>query len=192
MTTAKALTNGYYKVAWFSPFNLASPVFPIIVGGLFTIVTITPVIFYLVLSFLVIYLISLPLAWPGRDRRLLRWHNCIADYASLFYTSYLLHDPQSQLDISAPNVTQRHLESRVFLQDRLYTTGWYNGVDGECHFGLDEAYLGETGVEPRHVRFVPYNREGERRAGVNNDAGGSFRIRRRIASREMDEAGQMV
>jgi hypothetical protein len=132
-----------------------------LVGGLFTIVNtgkriyfiFTPAIFYLVLAFLAIYCISLPLAWPRRKRRLLRWHVCIADYASLFYASYLLHDPESKLDISAPNVTQRHLTSRVFLEEKLYSVGIYNGVDGKCHFGLDV-----VGVGVPHVMFWPYEK----------------------------------
>jgi hypothetical protein len=167
LTTLKAANAGEYKVAWFSLLNLISPIFPILVGGLFTIVnsgkeihfTITPETFYLVLALLVTYMISLPLAWPRRNRRLLRSHNCIADYASLFYASHLLHDPE--LDISARNATQRQLESRVLLEETIYTVGLYTGVDGRCHFGLDVASLDgqlrytEHGRHPysSHVRW---------------------------------------
>jgi hypothetical protein len=166
-TTIKALMNKHYKAAWFSFISFFSPTFPVLVGGLFTITntgkriyfTITPVTFYLVFGYFIIYTISVPLAWPGRDRRLLRLHNSIGDYISLFYASYLIHDPESKLDISAPNVTKRHLESAVFLEEKKYSVGLYNGVDGKCHFGLDVAFLDVGGKMEQHVRFLPYDKE---------------------------------
>jgi hypothetical protein len=165
LTTIKALMNKHWVVAWFSFVSLFSPTFPILVGGIFVITntgkriyfSITPATFYLVFAYLVIYAISVPLAWPRRDRRLMRFHDSIADYASLFYASYLLHDPDSKLDISAPNVTQRHLESRVFLEEKKYAIGLYRGVDAKCHFGLDVATLDVGAGEEPHVLFVLYD-----------------------------------
>ncbi|CZR60235.1 uncharacterized protein PAC_10131 [Phialocephala subalpina] len=140
-TTVNALMHGHYAVAWYSFITFFSPSFPILVGGLFTITntgkriyfTISPEVFYLVFAYFVVYTVSVPLAWPLTNRRLLRYHDSIADYVSLFYNSYLLHDPKSQLDISAPHATKRHLESRVFLEEKKYSVGIYQGVDDKCH-----------------------------------------------------------
>jgi len=90
----------------------------------------------------------------------MRHHDSIADYVSLFYASYLLHDPDSKLDISAARVTKRHLESRIFLEEKEYSVGLYNGVDGKWHFGLDVATLPEPKVEDgesKHVLFRDKN-----------------------------------
>ena len=113
---------------------------------------------------------------------------------SLFYASYLLHDPKSKLDISAPNVTQRHLESRVFLKEKLYTIGLYNGVNEDCHFGLNMAYLGENGVGPILVRFWPFDRRYERgrRVGTEDTSGEYSPMRTRSARQERDEEEGMV
>jgi hypothetical protein len=135
-----------------SEYSLASPTFPILVwmltattDGERIYITISLVVLYLVFAFLIIYAICLPLAWPRQNRRSLRRHLSIADYASIFYASNLLNDPESKLDISAPNATRRHLVPRIFLEEKTYQVGLYNGVDGKCHFGLDVAELGESG-----------------------------------------------
>lgn len=175
LTTIKALMNKHWVVAWFSFISFFSPTFPILVGGIFVITntgkriyfSITPATFYLVFAYIVIYAISVPLAWPRRDRRLMRYHDSVADYVSLFYASYLLYDPDSKLDISAPNVTERHLESRVFLEEKKYAVGLYRGVDRKCHFGLDVATLDVGAGEAPHVKFVPYNKSNwKERAGM--------------------------
>lgn len=162
LTSITALLNKHWKVAWFSFISFFSPTFPILVGGIFEITntgkriyfTITPATFYLVFVYLIIYAISIPLAWPGKDRRLMRYHKSIGDYTSLFYASYLIYDPDSSLDISAPNITQRHLESKVFLEEKSYAIGFYRGVDAKCHFGLDVATLDiGVGEEVQHVFF---------------------------------------
>jgi len=158
LVTFNAFSNGHYKVAWFSLLDLASPIFPILVGGLFTITNtgelivfaIVPVTFYFVLASLSIYLFTLPLALPGRNRALLRRHSSIADYVSLFYASHLLNDTDSEhpesdtLNISGKDVTQRHLESRIFLEEKKYTMGFYIGVDGLRHWGLERCDLGDV------------------------------------------------
>lgn len=149
LTTIKAFNAGHYKVAWYSLLNLISPAFPVLVSGLFIITNtgiriyfkITPLTFYAVSAYFILYAVSVPFAWPGRSRRLMRYHDSIADYVSLFYASYLLHDPESKLDISRSSDTKRHLESRVFLEEKKYRVGIYNGVDGRPHFGLDVAYI---------------------------------------------------
>ncbi|CZR61411.1 uncharacterized protein PAC_11307 [Phialocephala subalpina] len=151
LVTIDAFSNGHYKVFWFSLLDLLSPIFPILVGGLFVITntgekivfTIVPVTFYFVLAYLAIYLLTLPFIWPRRNRRLLRWHNSIADYVSLFYASHLLNDTDKEhpekdtFDISSKDVTERHLYSRVFLEDKRYGMGFYKGVDGRRHWGLE-------------------------------------------------------
>ncbi|KAF8856929.1 hypothetical protein BDZ45DRAFT_691403 [Acephala macrosclerotiorum] len=167
LITIKAVMNKHYKVAWFSFITFFSHSFPVIAGGLFTITntgkriyfSITPITFYLAFAYLIIYGISIPIAWPGRNRRLMRWHDSMADYVSLFYASYLIHDPNSKLDISAPDVTKRHLEYRVFLEEKKYSVGLYNGYDGKSHFGMDVAVLpslNQEKKETQHVFFWPY------------------------------------
>jgi hypothetical protein len=171
LVTFDAFSNSHYKVAWFSLLDLASPIFPILVGGLFTITntgelivfTIVPVTFYFVLAYLFIYLCTLPLVLPGPNRRLLRLHFSIADYASLFYASRLLNDTNPEhpeldtLDISEKNVTKRHLESRIFLEEKKYRMGFYTGVDGERHWGLERSDLAQ-------VDFMTWQEfEGERK-----------------------------
>lgn len=159
LVTYEAFSKSHYKVAWFSILDLASPIFPILVGGLFTITntgelivfTIVPVTFYFVLAYVAIYLFTLPFVFPGRSRRLLRFNFSIADYVSIFYASQLLNDtnpanPESDtLDISANTVTSRqHLYSRIFLEEKKYMMGFYTGTDGESHWGLERSDLADV------------------------------------------------
>jgi hypothetical protein len=157
VVTIDALTAGHYKVFWFSLLDLVSPVFPILVAGLFTITNtgenillqIIPVTFYFVLSILIIYLCTLPFIWPGLNRRSLRYHVSVADYASLFYASRLLNDrsENSVFDISAKEVTSRHLYSRVFLEENMYKVGFYVGVDSKWHWGIEKVEEDGKGVQ---------------------------------------------
>ena len=158
LVTYDAFSNSHYKVAWFSILDLASPIFPILVGGIFTITntgelivfTIVPVAFYFVLAYLAVYLVTMFFVFPGRGRRLLRFHFSIADYASLFYASHLLNDTDLEhpekdtLDISGKNVTSRHLYSRIFLEEKKYKMGFYVGIDKQWHWGLERADLGDV------------------------------------------------
>ena len=41
------------------------------------------------------------------------------------------------LDISGPNIEKRHLESKLFLQERRFEAGIFTGKDGKKHFGVD-------------------------------------------------------
>ncbi|KUJ19266.1 uncharacterized protein LY89DRAFT_667247 [Mollisia scopiformis] len=170
IVTINAFQAGHYKVFWFSLLDLLSPIFPILVAGLFTItntgelivVAIIPVTFYFVLSFLAIYLLTLPFVWPRTNRRLLRWHASIADYVSLFYASRLLNNTRGNgigaaineedgekvekdaLDISGKEITSRHLYSKIFLEEKEYSMGFYEGIDGRRHWGLDRVDLAEV------------------------------------------------
>jgi hypothetical protein len=68
----QALVNKHWVVAWISFIYFFSPTFPVFVGGIFVITntgkrvyfSITPAMFYLAFAYLVIYDISVPLAWP--------------------------------------------------------------------------------------------------------------------------------
>jgi hypothetical protein len=157
VVTFDALKNHHWRVAWFSSLNLISPLFPILVAGLFTITDtgswivfdIHKTSFYFVLAYLVLYTSTLPFAWPGRDRRLPRVFTSIADLMSLCYSSHVLRNPA--LDISRANVTQRHLDARLFLQEETYRVGLYTGSDHKTHFGFDTAYLRDDGSTVAHV-----------------------------------------
>jgi hypothetical protein len=172
LVTFNAFSNAHYKVAWFSLLDLASPIFPILVGGLFTITntgelivfTIVPVTFYFVMAYLAIYLFTLPFVPPHAKRRLLRFHFSIADYASLFYASQLLNQTNAQhpesdtLDISGKNVTKRHLESKIFLEDKKYAVGFYTGTDGQRHWGLERSDLADV----QFMTWQEFQAEGRR------------------------------
>ncbi|KAF8861408.1 hypothetical protein BDZ45DRAFT_740476 [Acephala macrosclerotiorum] len=139
LVTINAFSNGHYKVFWFSLLDLLSPVFPILVDGLFLVTntgekivfTIVHVTFYFVLAYLGIYLLALP----------------IADYVSLFYASHLLNDSNKE----SP-------ESDGLLEGKTYMLGFYVGVDGRRHWGLERTDLAEV----EFVSLKDFWREKER------------------------------
>ncbi|KAF2001836.1 hypothetical protein P154DRAFT_533441 [Amniculicola lignicola CBS 123094] len=159
--TVEALKKKHWKVAWFSLLALLNPFFPILVSGLFTITNTGPriifkvdnVAFYLVFAYLVVYTLSLPFAWPRWNRRLPRNCYSIADILSLCYASSMVRNPA--MDISGENVTQRHLESRIFLQEETYSVGMSTGIDGNVHFGIDVVHMKDAaGNSRQHVFHV--------------------------------------
>ncbi|KAF2470709.1 uncharacterized protein BDR25DRAFT_342976 [Lindgomyces ingoldianus] len=177
--TIEALKNRHWKVAWFSLLNLISPFFPILVGGLFTMTNTGARIlfkvdessFYLVFGYLVTYALSVPLVWPRTNRRLPRFCRSIADVMSLFYASVLMTNPA--LDISGKDVEQRHLESRLFLQEERFQMGIFTGVDGAKHFGMDYAELGGPGSKRQHVVKVGKLQKEGNKYRVNEERDGS-------------------
>lgn len=133
LTIIQALVNKHWVVDWISFIYFFSPTFPAFVDCIFVITntgkrvyfSITPAMFYLVFAYLVIYDISVPLAWPWRDRRLVRYHDSIADHASLFYASHLLYDPDSKchfgLGVATLNVRAGEAQHVFFVvYDKSY------------------------------------------------------------------------
>lgn len=140
---AQAILNKHWKVAWFSIFGTIAPIFPTLVANLLTTVESEEELmfkggaatYYVVFGFLVLFFITLLLAWPPEARRLPRWSPSLADLMSLFYASKLMDNPA--LDISDADASKRHLESRLFLQERRFEAGIFTGRDGKKHFGVD-------------------------------------------------------
>ncbi|OCL05904.1 hypothetical protein AOQ84DRAFT_390563 [Glonium stellatum] len=175
--TISALQASHYDVALFSAINMLSPAFPILVGGLFTITNTGTTIrftydmfsFSLVFAYLLVYLFTLPFAWPRQNRRLLRFQYSIADLMSMCYASVLLRDPA--LDLGRQDMRKEYLRARLVKQEEegvRYTTGLYTGVDGEMHFGFDvvmrKGEKGEKGEETHVKKFGM--REWDREGGV--------------------------
>jgi len=100
---------------------------------------------------LLVYLISIPLAWPTPKRTLPRGLVSMADLLTFCHASYLMHDPI--MCVQRPVDTQRHLYSKVFLAERLYLFGRYKGTDGQEHAGFDMAYTTNAPSEA-HVHHI--------------------------------------
>lgn len=163
VATIDALKKKHWKVAIFSAVNLLNPFFPILVSGLFLIsdagpsvkFTLDKLTFILVFAYLIVYALITPIAWPTWKRRILRTQYSIADLLSMCYSSRFIQD--EALDISNPRITKRHMESTLFLQERLYSIGLYSGSDGVLHFGFDFATLpGKDGVEVNHISHIDF------------------------------------
>ena len=141
----KAWDNSHWRVAWFSVLGSVSSLFPIFVGGLFSI-TVTAEnasfkfsipAFSIVFTFLVVYCGSLPFVWPTANRSLPRASFTLADVIIMCYRSNLLWRPD--FDISHPKTTNRHMACRIFLREDSYLFGSYFGTDREQHLGFDVA-----------------------------------------------------
>jgi hypothetical protein len=161
VVTIDALKNSHWKVAWCSLVSLLAPSFPVLVANFFSsVITREEVrfkggeaLFYTIFCFLVVYFVTLVVAWPYRNRRLPRWCPSIADLMSLFYASKVMLS--SSLDISGANVVKQHLESRLFLEESRFEAGVFTGVDGTKHFGVDYKFI--NGEETAHVVKVEEN-----------------------------------
>ena len=145
-----AYDQGHYKVSWFSALGTISPPFPIFVGGLFTITGNRDTVFFqfstsafiCVLAFLLIYCVSLPVAWPQMHRLLPKYFYSLADPMAMCHQSRFL--TSDILDISKPQVTREHMVSRLFLREDKYLFGIYLGRDGKEHLGFDVAETGNV------------------------------------------------
>ncbi|ORY04972.1 hypothetical protein BCR34DRAFT_53491 [Clohesyomyces aquaticus] len=161
--TVEALKKGHWKVAWISFLNLLSPIFPVLVGGLFVMTNTGPRIvfkvdessFYCVFAFLVVYAITLPMMWPLQNRKLPRYCASIVDVMLLFWASKVMTDPA--LDISGKNVEKKHLESKLLLKElerERFQLGLFTGADGKKHFGVDYKEIEGNGRRRVHVKNV--------------------------------------
>jgi hypothetical protein len=155
----KAWDNKHWKLAWFSVLSTISSLFPILVGGIFSITNTGKIVmfqfstpaFALVFAFLAVYCISLPFIWPTNDRLLPRRYYSLADLMAFCYRSHFLWRPD--FDISKPEVTQQHLAAKIFLRDDSYLFGVYKGTDGKSHLGFDAAMA--RGKETYLVDRIP-------------------------------------
>ncbi|OJJ44260.1 hypothetical protein ASPZODRAFT_71722 [Penicilliopsis zonata CBS 506.65] len=147
-TTALALLNGHYRVAWISLMSILSASLPILGGGMFIAlwypddanVRITALMpaFYALVAFCALYTISTLFLRPGRARFLPHDLSTLADLTSFLYQSPLLADkllrePRSKADLVTRLVTAPPGERDT----SLYGLGIYVGRDGREHLGID-------------------------------------------------------
>jgi hypothetical protein len=160
VVTVDAMRNGHWKVAWFSFTSMVGPLFPVLVANMLSPIISEDriifkggeAIFYTVFCFLLAYFLTLPFAWPGRNRRLPRMCHSIADFMSLFFASSIMSN--KSLDLSDANAGKRLLESKLFVQQGRFETGLYTGADGTKHFGLDHAWIEPEAGRRKHVAQV--------------------------------------
>ena len=144
-----------YKVAWISFISLLSFTFPIIGGGLFwaiyfsstgsvRMVTNMPGL-YVLITFLVIYALSLLAIWPGQKRHLPHDIRTLAELTSFVYQSPLLadaefRDPKSKIDL----VTRLLGVPSREREPAKYAFGVFKGRDGKEHLGVDRLLRPES------------------------------------------------
>ena len=138
----KAARKSHWKVAYFSLLSLASNVLPTLVGTLFTTissgsrVTVTVDIQKLsyVAAILLVYCISIPIAWPTRNRKLPRNVDSPTDLFCFCYSSQLLDDPA--LDLSDPDYKREDFVQALHRSNKKYRFGFYQGTDKRKHLGI--------------------------------------------------------
>lgn len=169
-----ALDNGHRKVAWFSTLATFSPLFPIFVGGLFTITSTRERVYFSFslsafigcFTFLFIYCISLGFAWPQPHRRLPRHFHSLADLMAMchqsriFSSGYLsISDPEEKkAHLTREFKTKAHMNASILLRGDKYLFGQYRGRDNRWHLGFDIAWTLEDGRN-RDVEFIPPGEE---------------------------------
>jgi hypothetical protein len=161
--TYKAAKNAHWKVVWLSSVNQASGIFPVLTSGVFVLTKTSNGVFvstslatlYGIIAFLVIYLITVVVAYPSTIRRLPRVIRSQVDTISLFYASKFLRDPI--LDLSARGLTQEDFAERLKVAQKTFRFGIYNGVDGNRHVGFDsyERRNDEDGKVVENVEWIP-------------------------------------
>ena len=176
--------KSHYKVFWFSFLATISSSFPILVGGLFTIVNTGPRIwfffspgaFWTVFVFLIVYCISLPFARPTTKRYLPRQYYSLVDIMAMCYRSHLFDG--SDLDISPAWSTQEYMAACILVRRDRYLLGRYIGTDGQIHLGFDAA---EWDGDPNgNVAWL-------QPIGKDKGSGGWFRRRRGYKKQANDE-----
>ncbi|KAK5040737.1 hypothetical protein LTR13_003038 [Exophiala sideris] len=202
-----AYDNGDYKVSFFSTLNTLSPLFPIFIGGLLTLsksptnselvcFTFSLSAYMGVMTCLIIFSLSLPLAWPVIHRLLPRQFHSMADIMAMVHQAHLTADPDLDItwrseqqfpeakDISRHVITpsKRHLEARLLLRRDRYHFGIYLGLDGQYHLGFDIAkqvnvHTGRSEdtedvrfVKPEGSRWEKYSSRGRTFTKLQNEA----------------------
>ncbi|KAL0635185.1 hypothetical protein Q9L58_005910 [Maublancomyces gigas] len=140
-----AYRNKHYKVAWFSLVNTFSPLFPIVVGGIFTMVDTGTKVkvniglpsFSTSFIFLIVYAGSMFFVRPTDKRLLPRYFFTLTDLIVMCHESKFLWS--EGFDISHRKTTREHMVSRIFLQEDKYVLGVYQGRDNQRHMGFDTA-----------------------------------------------------
>lgn len=146
--TIKALANKHWRLAFTSLMPLVQRIVPIIGGSIFSITPTSQDRFFIgvslalpfkaVTGILLTYLVLIPIAWPGLDRRLPVKPLCIANLWVLFYDSTLIRK-----DAFLPrtmNEQRWHMEYRLCLEERRYGFGFYKGRCNAIHIGIDDVY----------------------------------------------------
>ncbi|KUJ06722.1 uncharacterized protein LY89DRAFT_692331 [Mollisia scopiformis] len=165
--TFKALMRCHWRVAMFSALALISTAPPIIATGVFIStptdygysISIEPINFWACFSFLILYLICLPVVRPPPSYRLPRSVRTIADVLSYCYNSKLVDDlgtdgkpifsPQEKDD------ERVHMKYRICLTKKMYHFGLYLGKDGKRHIGFDVGTRDEGDQPINVIKFNP-------------------------------------
>jgi hypothetical protein len=156
-----AWSKGHYKVCWFSILHTISPLFQIFVASLVLPAKIiddrfqfnfTLPAFIGTFAFLLLYCVSLPLAWPNVHRLFPRQINSMADLMALSHQSHFLLS--KDLEITDPETTREHMIARMFLHNSKYLFGVYKGRDGQSHLGFDAVETKEDGPVSGQVEWI--------------------------------------
>lgn len=159
LTTFTALRAKHWRLALFTAMSLVNKLFVVFVGSLIVIAPSEKIpnghhigfsygAFMACLSFVLAYLVLIPYAWPGLDRRLPWLPASISAWLYFFHASSLTAN-----DAFRPRRTKEErwqMISRLRLQEQLYAFGIYPGRDGAVHLGIESAYS----YVPEKVRIV--------------------------------------
>lgn len=161
LTTFTALGAKHWRLALFTAMSLLNKLFVVFVGSLIVIAPSETLpdghhigfsygAFMACLSFVLAYLVLIPYAWPGLDRRLPWLPSSILGWLYFFHASSLTAN--DAFLPRRPKEERWQMESRLKLQEQLYAFGIYPGRDGATHLGIDSAY--SYGPGPERVRTV--------------------------------------
>ena len=142
-----AYDHGHYKVSWFSTLNTLSPLFPIFVGGLFTVSAVGDQVklnfsltaYIGILVSLALYSVSLPVGFPRPHRLLPRQFYSLADLMAMCHESRFLSSPHLNIASRRITPTKAYMEARILLSRAEFLFGIYTGRDGRKHLGFDVA-----------------------------------------------------
>jgi len=141
---SKAAECEHYKLLYIAILQLVSSSFPILVGGVFMLIInngptitfiISPLAFYAVSTFCLIYAISLPILWRTDRRRLFFPGWTLGHLMSLCWASRFLDYPE--MNISRPDMTQNLFHARIVAKEYIMAYGHYRCVEGCLHPGFD-------------------------------------------------------
>lgn len=120
-----------------------SPLFPVIVSGLFTITETVSTVkftidlpdFAVVATYLLVFNITLPFAWLMYSRCQLRNMSTLADIMGMCHQARCFADPL--FDTAAPGSSKEKMDAQILLPENKYLLGQYLGRDEQDHLGFD-------------------------------------------------------
>jgi hypothetical protein len=149
--TMRAALAGHYKVAWISFVSLISIVIPILAGGVFTAQFNVPAqsireiatmpAYYALVVFLIIYVLSFLVLWPGSKRFLPHDIRTIVEIVDYVYmspvtTDTAFRDPRTKIDLQTRLCSVAPGEREV----ARYMFGPFVGRDGMERLGIERTH----------------------------------------------------